>query len=44
MYALKLSIKIYYINIRASKIDSFILKTFSIIIANFQIEDKHEKF
>lgn len=42
-YFLKLGLKIYHIDVKAQKIDSFILKTFEIILASFQVEDKFEK-
>ena len=39
-YVSRLSLKVYCTNIRAQKIDSFTLKTFRIVLANFQVEDK----
>lgn len=36
IYLSKLSIKIYHINIRAQKIDSFIFKIFQIILSSFE--------
>ena len=42
-YALKLDLKICYINVKAQKIDSSIFKTFEMVLASFQVEDKLEK-
>ena len=42
-YARKLELKIQKINIGAQKIDSFALKTFEMVIADFQVEDKASK-
>lgn len=39
-YALKLDLKVCHTNIKAQKIDSFTLKTFKIVLASFQVEDK----
>ena len=39
-YALKLGLKICRINVGAQKIDGSILKTFGIVLASFQVEDK----
>ena len=39
-YTKKLGFKIQNINVRANKIDSSTLKSFEIVIANFQIKDK----
>ena len=39
-YAQKLGLKIRKTNIRAQKIDGSALKTFGIVIADFQVEDK----
>ena len=38
--ALKLGLKVYLIDVRAQKIDSFILETFKMVLASFQVEDK----
>ena len=40
VYALKLGLKIYLTNVKAQKIDGSTLKTFKIVLASFQIEDK----
>ena len=42
-YIQKLGFKIWKINIKAQKIDDFILKTFEIVIANFLIKKKIDK-
>ena len=42
-YILKLGLKICPINIKAQNIDGFILKTFGIVLASFQVENKLEK-
>lgn len=42
-YASKQSFKICATNIKAQKIDSFIFKTFKIILASFQIKDKLDR-
>ena len=39
-YAAKLGFKVRKTDIKAQKIDSFILKTFGIVLADFQVEDK----
>lgn len=39
-YALKLGLKIRHTNVRAQKIDNFTLKTFEMVLASFQLEDK----
>ena len=39
-YAAKLGLKVRKTNIRAQKIDSSILKTFEIVLTDFQLEDK----
>ena len=39
-YASKLSSKVWKTDVRAQKIDSSLLKTFEMVIAGFQIEDK----
>ena len=39
-YASKLVLKIRFPKIEAPKIDGFILKTFEIVLASFQVEDK----
>ena len=41
--ALKLGLKIYFTNIRAQKINSSTFKTFRMVLASFQIEDKFGK-
>lgn len=43
LYITKLRFKIWPINIRTQKINSFIFKIFNIILASFQVEDKFEK-
>lgn len=40
IYATILGLKIRHTNIKAQKINSFILKTLKIILANFWVEDK----
>lgn len=42
-YTSKLGLKIYHTNIRAQKIDGSSLKTFGIVLASFQIEDKIDR-
>ena len=42
-YTLKLGLQIYRINFGAQKIDSSTLKTFGIVLVDFQIEDKLER-
>ena len=42
-YVLMLCLKICATNIKVQKIDSFILKTFEIVLASFEIKDKLEK-
>ena len=39
-YASKLGLKIYHTNIGAQKIDGSTLKTFGMVLANFQVKDK----
>ena len=39
-YAKRLGLKTWKINVRAQKIDDFILETFGMVIADFQVEDK----
>ena len=39
-YASKLDPKVYHTNIRAQKIEGSTLKTFGMVLASFQIEDK----
>ena len=39
-YLLKLGLKVRFINIKAQKINGFIVETFEMILASFQIEDK----
>ena len=39
-YASKLSFRVYQIDVRAQKIDGSILKTFDMVLASFQVEDK----
>ena len=39
-YTTKQSLKLHHTNIGAQKIDGFTLKTFGMVLANFQIEDK----
>lgn len=39
-YALKLGLQVYYKNIGTQKIDGSTFKTFEIVLASFQIEDK----
>lgn len=40
IYLAKLSLKVCYINVKAQKIDSSIVKTFGIVLVNLQIKDK----
>lgn len=40
IYLAKLSLKVCYINVKAQKIDNSIIKTFGIVLVNFQIKDK----
>ena len=42
-YASNLNFKVYSTNVKAQKIDGFTLKTFGIVLASFQIENKLEK-
>ena len=42
-YILKLGLKIRLINVKILKINIFTFKTFEIVLANFQVEDKLEK-
>lgn len=42
-YASKLDLKTYHTNIEAHKIDNSTLKTFEIVLASFQIEDKQRR-
>ena len=39
-YTLKLSLKVHHIDIGAQKIDGSTLKTFGMVLASFQVEDK----
>lgn len=39
-YALKLGLKICHTDIRAHKIDSSLLKTFGMVLASFQMENR----
>lgn len=39
-YIVKLGLKVLLINVRVQKIDSSILKTFEMVLASFQFEDK----
>ena len=39
-FARKLGFKVWKTNVKAQKIDSFALKIFRIVIANFKVEDK----
>lgn len=39
-YMAKLSLKVWLINVGAQKIDGYILETFGMILASFQVEDK----
>lgn len=40
IYAAKLGLKIQSINVKAQKIDGSTFKTFEIVLASFQIEEK----
>ena len=40
VYALKLGLEVYRINVGAQKIDGSILETFEMVLASFQVEDK----
>ena len=40
VYTLKLGLKIYTTNVGAQKINNFILKTFRMVLASFEMEDK----
>ena len=40
IYAATLGFKVYFITVKAQKIDSFWLKTFGMIIASFQVLDR----
>ena len=42
-YALKLGLKVCFINVGAQKIDGSTLETFEIVLASFQVEDMLEK-
>ena len=42
-YAQKLVFKVWKINIRAQKIDGSILKTYKMVIADFQVKDKVDR-
>ena len=42
-YALKLGLKIHHTNVEAQKIDGSTFKTFEIVLANFQVEDKLQR-
>ena len=42
-YALKLGLKVCPTNVGAQKIDGFTLKTFEMVLASFQVEDKLER-
>ena len=42
-YALKLSLKVRIINIGVQNIDNSIFKTFGIVLASFQVENKLKK-
>ena len=42
-YASKLALKVHPTNVKAQKIDGSILKTFEMVLASFQIEDKLKK-
>ena len=39
-YALKLGLQVHHTNIKAQKIDGSTLKTFGMVLASFQMEDK----
>lgn len=43
IYISKLRFQACHINVRASKIDGFILETFSIILTRFWIKNKYKK-
>ncbi len=43
VYTIKLGLKVRNINVKAQKIDDFILKTFEIVLVSFQVGDKLEK-
>lgn len=43
MYTSKLGFKVWKINIRAQKIDNFIVKIFKIFLASFQVKNKLKK-
>ena len=42
-YTAKLGFKSYHTNVGVQKIDSSTLKTFKIVLASFQVEDKISK-
>lgn len=43
IYASKLGLKVYSINIEAQKIDGSTFKIFGMVLASFQVEDKLER-
>ena len=43
VYTSKLDLKVYHTNIGAQKIDGSTPKTFKMVLASFQVEDKLEK-
>ena len=42
-FAQKLGFKVWQTNVETQKIDGFTLKTFEMVIANFEIEDKIDR-
>lgn len=42
-YATNLSWKLWFTNVKTQKIDNSIIKTFKIVLANFQFQDKFKK-
>ena len=43
VYVSRLGLRVYRTNIRAQKIDGSTLKTFEMVLASFQVEDKLRK-
>lgn len=40
LYITKIKLKIWFTDVRTQKIDSFILETFGMVLANFQVKNK----
>ena len=43
IYAAKLGLKVHHTKVRAQKVDGSTLETFGMVLASFQVKDKHGK-